>query len=1664
VLGRTCVTTAVAVAALIGNCGFGAERPLVERVRTNVGWLAKRATRVVGTSDHDATHAELLARVRAIPGVRHWTHEFEVMVPRTARATLVLTGGADGTGGAETHDVHPVWPAGVRLCTTPTGGLTGRLMYVGEGLPGKGPGRVPARSLRGQIAVMEAVGDGSWQMAFRAGARAIILLGSEKVTHRDLHDHLIPIPINVPRYYISDGPLADRLRAGAGGGRLECRADWAEAKATNMYALVSPVSRPEEARRSPIVIAVPFDSAGVIPALAPGADVAVDVALALELLSELAGNPPSRPVLFVFADAYGMNQRGMREMLGALALTPRDRQLEKYSEQDAKAEERYREVRELVESVDADGTVLREELANLYAQEFRPIHRYIKDEVARDVVEIEREVYPLNIERFRLERFLRGHRRLGQEELTPETAKARLEELRAQLKELKDRRKRLYTAQAQLIQVDPLPEGGDEWKLVSQLWGRARRRAIAQHESISADIAAAKRRDTIRRELCEAVGLPPETGKPIAFLLGLDVSDAGIVVGPAHIGSLLQIDERVSGSSFERWLKNRGKQTPVWSEEQDRVVDLGVIESDQSPGSFVSGAVPLVTAAAQSFRVPGATWATLGAARWKVDSPSDRADRLDWARLGPQIDATQTLVRELVRDENFRPEPKTHVKWCRVSVRVVDQATGEPVPRLPMSNYLVTLVPGQAGGGTMSVPTIRVTGVRRLTFRRTAADGTARFDLIPSRRNRAVGAVSLQAYQLGRDGRIVRSIDMKRQGTGVRLNTTIDSGRPLSLRGMTFDSDELTVLGLFDARFLVSLVGTDVLDAEQGSQPQQLNCLRYGSTMSSQLKPGTPWQVILRAGIAGNRMAMLNLHPDPTMYIREAMQGFPLDQAPPPFPIHVAAKDFYRLDRRRLRDYRDAGIENPAVRRLQRDTRRLLREAERAEADDDAARLFRAASGAMSREVRAYQAVRDTADDVVRGVIFLMLLLVPFSYALERLIFASARVYRQIILTLIIFGAMTGVLWLYHPAFDISGQPAMIVMAFAVIFMSLLVLSVVYSKFQQSLEEMRSGRAESSGARTSRSGVLSTALRLGIANMRRRPFRTFLTGATVVLITFALLCFMSTSSVQDQREFRIADAAPYTGLVIQQPGQRAMPWAALTHLQEIVGENRPLAPRVWRNDATASKWFFHVRNPANGKRASLLAALGVAAEEHRLTDIESACPNWERFAERRGCYLSPSVADELGAKPGDSLVIDGYELELTGLTDPAKLGALRGLAGESILPLDYSRLSPEEREKLRNRSIEQLTVEMTSSASLEPDHQLPRVPPESVVIVPEDVLRDVPGATLRSISLRTESAGKAREFAREMAERLAFPIYFGTPDGVEVLAATPLVPRAPKSLIIPLIIGGLIIFNTMLSSIAERRKEIYIYTSLGLAPLHVGFLFLAEAITYGLMGSVFGYVVGQGVATVLGELDWLAGLQLNYSGTQAIFTMVLVLGVVVVSSLVPAFLAGKLAAPSNRMRWTVPEPVDGVIRDRLPFTVTRNTANGVMTFLREFLDAHREGSIGHFSTDQLQTFTRDVAGESLLGLTCTVWLAPYDLGIRQDLRVEVRPMPGADEFRFEVELTRRSGQESSWKALNRTLLGDLRRQLLGWRNLKLERMLEYITEAKERVGRMVPASNPQDAQ
>ena len=252
-----------------------------------------------------------------------------------------------------------------------------------------------------------------------------------------------------------------------------------------------------------------------------------------------------------------------------------------------------------------------------------------------------------------------------------------------------------------------------------------------------------------------------------------------------------------------------------------------------------------------------------------------------------------------------------------------------------------------------------------------------------------------------------------------------------------------------------------------------------------------------------------------------------------------------------------------------------------------------------------------------------------------------------------------------------------------------------------------------------------------------------------------------------------------------------------------------------------------------------------------------------------------------------------------------------------------------------------------------------------------------------------------------------------------------------------------------MGSIAERRKEIHVYTSLGLAPVHVGALFVAEALTYGLIGAVFGYVIGQFVGTGLQSLGWLGGATLNYSGTSAMLTMGLILLVVLISALVPARIASKIAAPSIDRSWRVPMPENGVIHARLPFTINQTAAAGALSYLAEFFDAHTDGTIGKFSSDDIEPFRKTAKnGERVNGLRASIWLTPFDLGVRQECEVVIQPGDIEDVYEVDVALTRVSGDDDSWHRMNRTFLTQLRQQFLAWRSLSPQRMMDYIEQSK----------------
>ena len=1597
-----------------------------EKVRRDTKWIAGVSDRSVGSPGHDEVARKLLERVEAVPNTRVWTQEFDVLMPITEEATVTIDAGPwQGS-----HDIYPVWPSLVRLNATPKRGISGKVIYVGSGRYED----MPARSLRGQIASMEMRSGASWKRAFAFGARAVLLLGSKHESQEDAFHQLTDQPVFFPRFYVPDGKLADGFRNGeVGGVKLACRAAWKNRRAKNIYCLLKADAGAEP--QQALAMGAGIDAVSAVQGLAYGADAAVDAALVLAFLEEFAQGERRRPLLFVFADAQGINQLGVRYMLEALSSVPEDRV--KIVWEDTKLVREYDEHKVLVDELGMGAQAL-EKINDI---RYKRLHRYVKDVLSEELNYLDLVIPDLRLDIF-------------------ETEPEERAEMQAELDKLLARQDERRSLQNQILFKTPFTDASRVEAI--KVWQTVRDRISRQVSAVRRPLERYEAFDRLRGEVLAELGIEGRYELPILFLLGLDISDAGVACGPTLYCRHLYVRERAkrNATDFVRWLiRVRDRETgSLWPGGLRKHVNLAPLRPHEAVSTYIVGNVPTFTSPAASFGTKAASWGTLEAPRGKVDTARDRFDLLDWSRLGPQIDATKLMVERLVQPGELKVrERRAFRSWCRVWGVIVDKSPGDPVPKVPMQGYVTGLIRGE---NARHIGTSCTSGIRNTEIKVTGVDGRFRFDAVPTNIGDEswiggqVRGVTVESFKLGPEGQVIRAVSKVKRASG--LNQAISlSGNPPEMRAMVFDCVEVTSPPFFfDVRKLAALANGTLFDAVRRRTPLMFNLSQTRGQMCAFVPPDTRWQMLARSGKTGARVMLLNtVDPDTAESedIREDTIGYSPNEPLPSLPEHLSAIDFWRINERRLRGFRRAGINNEIIERIHARTALFLAEAEAALDADDGAELHRKASAALANEMRAYKGVRQTADDVVRAVMFLLLGLLPFSIAMERLLFASPHIYKQITGTAAVFLVMCAALWSFHPAFRITNQPLMLVLAFLIIFLSTMVISILIRRFESDLEKIRSGRAEESGASTARGGLVSCALTIGIATMRKRKLRTALTGTTVALITFALLSFSSATNVKEYSKYELSSRPTYTGILVQEPNKTQLSGYALEFIQNAAGTNALVVPRYWWAQAKDDqKWRLHVVARKSGKEKMLKGGLVLSAQESEFTGVGSLLPDWERFMGSRGCYLAPQTAEALGVEPGDEMLIGGFPFTFTGSFDPTVFSEkLKTLTGEPLLPVDYTEIDADERQALARLKLAQAAESMSEQDSTI-EKLLDYLDPAEMVVIPWT--NNVSGLSMHSIAVRTESASEAERIAIELARRLDYPVYYSTGEGVNVLAAAALVPKAPRSTLIPLVVAGMIIFNTMLNSIAERKREIHIYTSLGLAPLHVGGIFLAEAITYGMMGGVFGYVIGQGLATLFSGLGWMGGLVLNYSGTQVMYTMMLVLAVVVISSLVPAGMAAKLASPSEGTNWKLPAPEDGKITTLLPFTVTHDTAPGILAFLFEYFDAHREGTIGSFSSDHMELLApvEGARGHSG-GLEATVWLAPYDLGVRQEILITVVPAGEDDICDLHLQLIHRSGQPKNWYRLNRVFVADLRSQLLGWRSVSTERIMEYIRTGDEQL-------------
>ncbi len=1043
---------------------------------------------------------------------------------------------------------------------------------------------------------------------------------------------------------------------------------------------------------------------------------------------------------------------------------------------------------------------------------------------------------------------------------------------------------------------------------------------------------------------------------------------------------------------------------------------------------------------------------TVNDGRFRVDSPLDNSDEVNYDNLERQIHLVNGIIKQAAADPHlldnkaeFEPVLKDRLRALQVKVRTFPRRS--QVPDKPVGNAVVALrTPLRANA---------IKGVRNVRVYLSDAQGELTIAGLP------LGQYPISAYVLDpANGAIRYATDLSKRAEGHHgvgrsdgsLNAAVQWAEPDQMI-VVFPCVSQPFYGLVNPRFLNFLNGVKILNKDD------MGLSHFGFALGAGIQEAAgvvfaPFKDEPKNRIkilAGNQLLLLNNGGDGS---DPRGSGFSLSQDRLIPTVMQATADMWRLNEARLQSMRDHAIENQYLQRLHQRTAILLDDARAAMATKEWDRYVEAVRGAMSIEAQVYPQIRGILNDVIKGIVFFLALLIPAAFLAERLLLSAAQITRQ----LVGFIGMLALVWLaisqVHPAFSIA-HPLIVLMAFVIMAMACFVLVLILSRFNSYMKE-RGDRVHN--VDVNRFSVVYAAFMLGISNMRRRKLRTGLTLITLVLLTFTVLSFASFEVGARSFAVPLRHDGAYEGILIRDRNWDSLSQPLLEHVSAHFDTVGSISPRNWYILKEDKKAYLEI---GRGQRlANTYGILGLSPQEPAVTGVTRALIAGDFFdaTDRDVCLLPERMAEALGIGFQDmgraQVQIMGKMLTVQGIVDAAVLHQIKDLDDGLLTPVDFEMSNSDIN---TNQRLERVLETENVVSQYRPYNHLG---PEDVLIVPYETVRQM-GGSLRSIAIAfnsidavdktpQESQALIEDFLSRIAVNLFVGMFENDQQRIRVAAYSSFGTTAVKGvsiLLIPMLIAALIVLNTMLGAVYERLKDIGIYSAVGLAPLHIFFLFMAEACAYAVLGITLGYLGGQGLGLLLKHFDLLAGLNLNYSSLAAVFSALVVMAVVLLSTYYPARVAARTAVPDVVRRWQPEPPVGGEWEFRFPFLVSAVDVKGLCGFLKNYLDSNSEVSLGTFYTEGTLLQAFDVPTGTAYALEAKAWLAPLDLGVSQHVVLCAQPEENPDIYALIFYLRCLSGDNDSWQRANRNFLQDIRKELLIWNTLKAPERITYREQA-----------------
>ncbi len=664
------------------------------------------------------------------------------------------------------------------------------------------------------------------------------------------------------------------------------------------------------------------------------------------------------------------------------------------------------------------------------------------------------------------------------------------------------------------------------------------------------------------------------------------------------------------------------------------------------------------------------------------DTPLDTLSRVNRENLSAQatmltdlLDAVLNkpdLVRRNLSENDFRP-----YKWpiipmiCKANKSML---ADRPVTTEPMQDVLVIVRPENR--------TPWLTGGYATDIGFSDKDGYY-VDLLTDHKR-----VFIYGYKLDPvDGAIIYAADRGEEGAG-RQTLDLDGqahGILVLFRCVTMD--------LYDMADPVRFKWLDTYSImlPTGGTPQKFGYCwmpRWDARlcMTLHVPRGTRVRFAAGHGMFGYQYVLLNATQD-----EPEGEGILLNDETPVFRGNFRAlQDLVTLNDVRFDRLNRKGIKNELVQDLLLRARGFCDQARKAMQGRDWDTFLRCTYEGLGYATTAYPQVKAMARDTVEGVVFYFALLIPFAFFLERLLLGFADIRKQIVAVAVIFLLVFAIMGMIHPAFEISDSPYVIFLAFIIMALAAIVLSIIVGKFGEQMRQMRASGGEVHRVNVGRISATMAAVMLGVSNLRKRRIRTVLTTTTIVLLTFAVLSFTVVSS--STRYYRVPRSyeAGYQGILFRdrnwipisdvlqeylqyafKPGSAdAAGSAAVAGSADVAGRGDAaagavIAPRWWYFYEKDNDLYLPIGGPG-GRQTTVAGATGVAPEEARITHLDRFLlqGRWISDQRAREVMLPATLAKTLGvdlAAPGrDAIQVFGSTWKVVGILDGSQTEPVQG--------------------------------------------------------------------------------------------------------------------------------------------------------------------------------------------------------------------------------------------------------------------------------------------------------------------------------------------------------------------------------------------------------------------